>query len=207
MTVPRSRLAAPALVVAPRLLGATLISDIDGRRVVARITEVEAYEGEQDPASHAFRGPTKRTEVMFGPAGYLYCYFVYGMHWCANITCQTPGTAAAVLLRAAQIVDGEPFVRARTVSPLPAARLGSGPARLAKALGLNGAHTGLDLLSADSPVRLTRLAKPVPFRTGPRVGVAAAAEHPWRFWLPDEPSVSPYRAGGRKRVRQTEQRD
>lgn len=201
----RRRLAAPALVVAPLLLGATVVSEVDGRRVVARITEVEAYEGELDPASHAFRGPTKRNEVMFGPAGFLYCYFVYGMHWCANITCQEPGIAAAVLLRAAEVLEGEHFVRGRTTSQLTSGKLASGPARLARALGLNGSHTGVDLLAPDSPVRLTALTEVTDFRTGPRVGVAAAADHLWRFWLPDDPTVSAYRRGGRKRVRQTEE--
>lgn len=205
MPVTRRRLAAPALQVAPSLLGATLVSEVDGVRVIARITEVEAYEGEQDPASHAFRGPTKRNGVMFGTAGHLYCYFVYGMHWCANVTCGQPGVAAAVLLRAAEIVEGEPHVRVRSSTALAPSKLASGPARLARALGLNGSHSGLDLLAENSPVRLTSLGRPREYLTGPRVGVAAAAEHPWRFWLPGEPTVSPYRAGGRKRMASTRQ--
>jgi DNA-3-methyladenine glycosylase len=213
VTVQRGLLAGPALAVAPLLLGATLISDIGGDPVVARITEVEAYEGQLDPASHAYRGPTKRNSVMFGEAGHLYCYFVYGMHWCANVTCQQPGTAAAVLLRAGDILDGEPIARSRTAptarsrtaSSVPAAKLASGPARLARSLGLTGAHTGLDLLSAGSPVRITALDPPAEYRTGPRVGIVVAAEHPWRFWLPDAASVSAYRPGGRKRVRASRQ--
>jgi DNA-3-methyladenine glycosylase len=205
MTVPRGLLAGPALTVAPLLLGATLVSELGGAPVVVRITEVEAYEGQQDPASHAFRGPTKRTSVMFGEAGHLYCYFVYGMHWCANVTCQQPGTAAAVLLRAGDILDGEPIARSRTATSVPAAKLASGPARLARSLGLTGAHTGLDLLSAGSPVRITALDPPAEYRTGPRVGIAVAAEHPWRFWLPDAASVSAFRPGGRKRIRASRQ--
>ncbi|MBV9820617.1 MAG: DNA-3-methyladenine glycosylase [Actinobacteria bacterium] len=201
----RELLSRPALQVAPALLGAVVTSDVGGAEVVVRITEVEAYEGALDAASHAFRGPTKRNAVMFGEAGRLYCYFVYGMHWCANITCAWPGTAAAVLLRAAEIVAGEPVAQARTATPLRAAKLASGPARLARVLGLTGEHTGLDLLDPRSPVRLTELAAPAEHHTGPRVGVAAAAEHPWRFWLPDEPSVSAYRPGGRKRVAGTRQ--
>jgi DNA-3-methyladenine glycosylase len=204
----RDRLAGPALEVAPLLLGATLVSDLDGARVVARITEVEAYEGSLDPASHAYRGPTKRNAVMFGEAGHLYCYFVYGMHWCANVTCQQPGTAGAVLLRAGDILDGEPIARSRmapkarsrTATSMPVGKLASGPARLARCLGLTGANTGLDLLSADSPVRIAALDPPAEYRTGPRVGIAVAAEHPWRFWLPDAQSVSAYRPGGRKRL-------
>jgi len=203
--VARDQLAGPALEVAPMLLGATVVSEVGGERVVARITEVEAYEGQDDPASHAFRGPTKRNAVMFGEAGHLYCYFIYGMHWCANITCQRSGTAGAVLLRAADIAEGEPAARSRTATAVPAGKLASGPARLARSLGLTGSHTGLDLLSADSPVRLTMLDPPTDYRAGPRVGIAVAAEHPWRFWLPDAASVSAYRPGGRKRQATTRQ--
>lgn len=205
MPVDRSWLAGPALSVAPRLLGAGLTSTVDGLPVRVRITEVEAYEGGFDPASHAFRGPTRRNAVMYGEPGHLYCYFVYGMHWCANVVCGQAGTAAAVLLRAAEIVAGEQHARARTRTGMPAAKLASGPARLARSLGMTGALTGLDLLAADSAIQLTELAPPAEFRSGPRVGVAAAAEHPWRFWLPDDPTVSAYRPGGRKRVRLTGQ--
>ena len=209
MSIDRELLSGPAVQVAPVLLGATLLSSIGGAEVLVRITEVEAYEGALDAASHAFRGQTKRNAVMFGEAGRLYCYFVYGMHWCANITCGRPGTAAAVLLRAAEILDGGPAAQSRTSTPLSPAKLASGPARLARVLGLTGEHTGLDLLDPGSPVQLTSLqasgAEPASYRTGPRVGVAAAAEHPWRFWLPDEASVSAYRPGGRKRVARTRQ--
>ena len=219
VSIDRELLSGPALQVAPVLLGATVLSSIGGVEVLVRITEVEAYEGALDAASHAFRGRTKRNAVMFGEAGRLYCYFVYGMHWCANVTCGRPGTAAAVLLRAAEILEGEAVARGRTQAStrtrLSPAKLASGPARLARVLGLAGEHTGLDLLDHRSPVQLTGLQvttlqgtaaePPAGYRTGPRVGVAAAAEHPWRFWLPDEASVSAYRPGGRKRVAGTGQ--
>jgi DNA-3-methyladenine glycosylase len=203
--IDRSALSRPALDVAPLLLGATLRSTIDDEEVVARITEVEAYEGLEDPASHAYRGPTKRNAVMFSDAGLLYCYFVYGMHWCANVTCGPVGVPAAVLLRAAEIIVGEPEARRRSNTTLGSSLLASGPARLARSLGLNGSHTGLDLLDDSSPVRLTSLGSGHEHRNGPRVGVAAAADHPWRFWLPGEPSVSSYRRGGRRRGAGTRQ--
>ncbi len=209
MSIDRELLSGTALQVAPTLLGARLLSRIDGAEVLVRITEVEAYEGALDPASHAFRGQTKRNAVMFGEAGRLYCYFVYGMHWCANVTCGRPGAAAAVLFRAAQILDGAAVAQARTQvgtqARLSPAKLASGPARLARVLGLSGECTGLDLLDSRSPVQLTALEPPAEYRSGPRVGVAAAAEHPWRFWLPDETSVSAYRPGGRKRIAGTRQ--
>jgi len=203
MVASRRQLAGPALVIAPRLLGAVVESDLGGVHVAVRLTEVEAYEGMDDPASHAYRGRTARTAVMFGPPGHLYCYFTYGMHWCANIVCGTDGVAAAVLLRAGEVVAGVPAARARR----PAARhdvdLARGPARLASCLGVGRAENGLDLCDPASPVRLLSVPRRQPdaVEAGPRVGITAAAEHPWRFWLPGEPSVSAYKAGGRKRPR------
>jgi DNA-3-methyladenine glycosylase len=202
MPIERETLAAPAVVVAPTLLGATIRSDVGGRSVTVRITEVEAYEGAADPASHAYRGPTRRNAVMYGDAGYLYCYFVYGMHWCANVVCGESGSAAAVLLRAAEIVTGESAARSRTPSKLPASKLASGPARLARCLGLTGVHTGLDLLDTQSSVQLTELAPSLEFESGPRVGIAVAVDDPWRFWLAGEPSVPAYRRGGKRRTLQ-----
>ena len=201
--IDRARLAAPALLVAPRLVGAVVTSDLGGAQVSVRITEVEAYEGADDPASHAFRGRTPRTAVMFGPPGHLYCYFTYGMHWCANVVCGPDGTASAVLLRAGEVVGGREHAAARR----PAARhdrdLARGPARLATCLALARDAGGLDLCDPGSPVRL----ESVPSRRrpgvteGPRVGISAATERPWRFWSADDPTVSTFKAGGRARAR------
>jgi DNA-3-methyladenine glycosylase len=184
--VRREELAVDALVLAPRLLNKLLVH---GDRV-GRIVEVEAYQGEEDPASHAFRGPTGRNAVMFGPAGHLYVYFTYGMHWCANVVCGLPGEARAVLLRAVAPVAGlEAMWAAR-----PAARretdLGNGPAKLCQALGITGAQNGVDLL--DGPVRLMDDGKSPPRRPGqgPRIGITVATELPWRWWVPGDPHVS-----------------
>ncbi len=202
MSVERERLAQPALVIAPLLLGAVLASDVGSARVAVRLTEVEAYEGLDDPASHAFRGRTARTAVMFGPPGHLYCYFTYGMHWCANIVCGVDGVAAAVLLRAGEITEGIETARARR----PAARrdvdLARGPARLASCLGLGAETNGVDLCDPASTVRLDAIpSRQRPGITaGPRVGITAAADRAWRFWLPTEPTVSSFKAGGRKRA-------
>jgi DNA-3-methyladenine glycosylase len=205
VTVDRQRLARPALLLAPRLLGAVLVSEVGGERVAVRLTEVEAYEGLDDPASHAFRGLTPRTAVMFGPPGHLYCYFTYGMHWCANIVCGPEGVASAVLLRAGEVVEGLKVARARR----PAARrdldLARGPARLANCLGLGKAQNGVDLCASESPARLESM--PVRRRpdvaAGPRVGIAVATDHPWRFWLANDPTVSVFKAGGRKPARRS----
>lgn len=177
--------------VAPQLLGATI------RRgpVAVRLTEVEAYLGEADPASHAARGRTPRNAVMYGPAGRLYVYFVYGMHWCANVVTGPEGVATAVLLRAGEVVDGIEVARLRR----PGATdrdMARGPARLASALGLTGADSG-DLADLEPGPPLP----PAAVRSGPRVGVAVAAETPWRFWIDGDPTVSPYRPATRRRVR------
>ncbi len=191
------------LDVAPALLGAT----ITHAGVTVRLTEVEAYAGEQDPGSHAFRGPTPRTEVMFGRAGHLYVYFTYGMHWCANVVTGTEGEASAVLLRAGEVVGGHEVAAERRagITPRDWAR---GPARLASTLGLQGGQTGLDACDPDGPVTFRTPAEHVPasrIRTGPRVGVAGAGgdaeRYPWRFWLEGEPTVSVYRPAKPRRRR------
>ena len=186
------------------LLGATLVSEVGGARVAVRLTEVEAYGGAVDPASHAYRGRTPRNEVMFGPAGVLYVYFTYGMHWCANVVCGPEGDASAVLLRAGEVVDGIDVARERRPSARSERDLARGPARLAAALGLDGSHLGIDLLDVRQPVRLAGACgsvAPADVASGPRVGLAKAAETPWRFWVRDDPTVSPYRPGGRSRGR------
>lgn len=154
MSGAREELGERASALAPRLLGARLSSGSGPERVAVRLSEVEAYEGADDPASHAFRGPTPRNDVMFGPPGHLYVYFVYGMHWCANLVCGPQGTASALLLRAGEVVEGLAIARARR----PAARrdvdLARGPARLAQCLNLSRADNGIDLLDKSARVRL-----------------------------------------------------
>lgn len=194
----REVLSGPVLDVAPLLLGATLAAGA----VTVRLTEVEAYAGTEDPGSHAFRGRTARTAVMFGPAGVAYVYFSYGIHWCLNVVTGRDGEAAAVLLRAGEVIGGLELSRSRR--PGAADRdLCRGPARLTRTLGVHGGHGGEDLLTPASPLRLTGPPEPAPLadvRTGPRVGVAGAgAQTPWRFWLDGEPTVSPYRAAARGR--------
>lgn len=187
-------LAGDVLDVAPRLLGASLTH----ASVTVRLTEVEAYAGSDDPGSHAYRGPTPRTRVMFGPPGRLYAYFSYGMHVCANVVTGREGTASAVLLRAGEVVEGVDLARERRATTRER-DLARGPANLCRALGI-----GLDLDGTDlsrGPVRLVLAAAPDPGRvsTGPRVGLRGAPDRPWRFWLTGEPTVSAYRPAAKRR--------
>jgi DNA-3-methyladenine glycosylase len=178
-------LAGGVLDVAPRLLGAVLTHRTEDGTVAVRLTEVEAYDGPNDPGSHAHNGRTRRNQVMFGPPGHLYVYFTYGMHHCANVVVGTEGDPAAVLLRAGEVVDGVELAQQRR-SRTSWRDLARGPARLCQALGVDLSHNGADL--GDGPLTLA-----VTETSGPRVGLRRAADRPWRFWLDGEPTVSTYR--------------
>jgi DNA-3-methyladenine glycosylase len=191
--LPRSFYARDSLVVAPELLNKLLVTTTDdGVRVAARIVEVEAYRGSDDPGSHAYRGMTPRIEVMFGPPGRLYVYFTYGMHWCANVVATKDGDAAAVLLRAAAPVDGIDVMRERRVKARRDRDLLAGPARLCQAFGITGEQNGADLVRG--PVRILDdgVAPPDPLGVSARIGlsVGRGEEHPWRFFVPGELNLS-----------------
>jgi DNA-3-methyladenine glycosylase len=201
--------------VAPDLLGCVLAHETAEGLVAVVLAEVEAYAGEADPASHAFRGRTARNAVMYGPPGHAYVYFTYGMHFCVNLVCRPEGSASAVLLRAGTVIEGEDLARTRRTRPggvrgdgsprekdvaVVAPRdLARGPARLCQALGIDRSLDGADVCVPGSPLRIRwpeagttdRSAK---IDSGPRVGIAQAAEVPWRFWIEGESSVSAYRA-------------
>lgn len=180
-------LSGPPEQVAPLLLGGLL----SHAGVTVRITEVEAYAGAADPGSHAFRGRTERNATMFGPAGHLYVYFTYGMHFCANVVCGPEDQASGCLLRAGEVVDGIEVARGRRLGSTDR-DLARGPARLTRALALTREHDGADL--ARGPVRLVPpTAAPASVSTGPRVGLRGAPERPWRFWVTGDPTVSAYR--------------
>lgn len=178
-------LAGPVLEVAPQLLGARL----SHAGVTIRLTEVEAYDGANDPGSHAYRGLTPRNAVMFGPAGHLYVYFTYGMHYCCNVVAGEEGRASAVLLRAGEVVEGIELARERRGST--DRDLARGPARLCQALAIDRDQNGADLRGPG--MLLTLPDEPVTtVGTGPRVGLRLAADRPWRFWIADDPTVSRY---------------
>jgi len=158
--------------------------------VVARIVETEAYLGTDDPASHAFHGPTARSGVMFGPAAHLYVYFTYGMHHCANVVTEREGVAGAVLLRAAAVEEGSSTVAGRRGAGVPEAALLRGPGNLCRGLGISRKDDGIDLLDPASRVHVERRAGTPPIAVSTRVGLRRAADRLLRFsWLGD-PAVS-----------------
>ena len=191
--LPRSFYARDSRELAPLLLNKLLVTRTDdGVRLAARLVEVEAYCGSDDAGSHAYRGMTPRTEVMFGAPGHLYVYFTYGMHWCANVVATKDGDAAAVLLRAASPVDGIELMRERRVKARRDRDLLAGPARLCQAFGITGDRNGADLVRG--PVRLYDDGVPPPVEIGisTRIGLTAGKgdEHPWRYFVPGDPNVS-----------------
>ena len=199
-------LAIDPIEAAQLLLGCVLEADTPGGVIGLRVVEVEAYRGFDDPASHSYRGKTPRNAVMFGPAGFLYMYFIYGMHYCANVVCMPDGVPGAVLFRAGEVVAGIDTARRRRPSARNDAELAKGPARLASLLGLTRSDNGIDLLQPDSAVRLLkgqRISEEL-IEAGPRVGITAAADDPLRFWVADSPAVSSYRRGGKRKSTLTE---
>jgi DNA-3-methyladenine glycosylase len=197
LTVPRAKLSAPVNrrfferppdAVAFDLVGSWLVVDDEERETRAFIVETEAYGGNNDPASHAFRGPTKRSEIMFGPAGFLYVYLIYGMHWCMNIVTEPSGTASAVLLRAAELYVPTPGGESEAAVAL------RGPGNLTRGLGLTGADNGLDCCGSEG--RHLTIHRPRPGRhdwvTGQskRIGITRERDRPSRYFLVGHPAVS-----------------
>ena len=194
--LPKSFYSRDALTVARDLIGCLFVHQHPAGRVGVRLVETEAYRGRIDPGSHGYRGVTPRTEVMYGPPGYLYVYFTYGMHWCANVVCGRDGECEAVLLRAGEPVVGEDLMFVNRPGIAKQRLLASGPARLAQALGIDKRHNGASLLRggdffcAEDDETQT-------FRDGPigqttRIGLASGRgdDIPWRFVVPGHPHAS-----------------
>ncbi|WP_037907234.1 DNA-3-methyladenine glycosylase [Actinacidiphila yeochonensis] len=194
----------PVLEIAPDLLGRVLVRHTGAGPIELRLTEVEAYDGPNDPGSHAYRGRTDRNAVMFGPPGHTYVYFTYGMWNCLNLVCGPVGRPSGVLLRAGAIIRGAELARPHRPTSRRDSDLAQGPARLATALDVDRTLNGSDACAAGGPFRVLAgtPAPPAAVRSGPRTGVGGdGAAHPWRYWIDGEPSVSPYRAHSPRRRR------
>ncbi|MDX1690633.1 MAG: DNA-3-methyladenine glycosylase [Acidimicrobiia bacterium] len=177
----REALSGTALEAAPRLLGRRVTTRIGGVETAVVLTEVEAYEGAEDPASHAYRGETPRVRSMFGPAGTLYVYRSYGIHWCMNVTVGPAGVGRAVLLRGGRIAAGEEAIRRRRGRE---DHLTDGPGKLCQALGVTGELDGSDVF--DGPVVVSeRVEATGHVERTPRIGISKAVDRPWRFLLRD----------------------
>lgn len=186
--------------VARNLLGCRLVSDIGGFRTSGIIVETEAYcdSDERDLACHGDKAnhgrPTPRTKILFGPPGFAYVYFTYGMHWMFNVVCGEENKASAVLVRALEPQEGLDMMRSRRGRSLP--ELSNGPAKLAQALGIERAHNGLDLCDRKGKIWVECLERPAVgvICRGPRIGLGKTPEPwlsaPWRFWIKDNPFVS-----------------
>lgn len=196
------------LEVAPQLLGAT----VRANGVSIRITEVEAYLGAADPASHAFKGETARNGTMFGAPGAIYVYFTYGMHYCMNIVCWPAGRAGGCLVRAGEVIEGEELARERRPAVVRSRDLARGPANLTRCLAINREWDGAALcvdgvrLKDGEEFVVVNTHEPEPLiQTGPRVGVSGIGGdgqlYPWRFWIPGDPTVSAYKRGGGSRTK------
>jgi DNA-3-methyladenine glycosylase len=186
----RAFFARPTTEVARELLGKIVVHKLNSQTLAGKIVEAEAYLGAGDQAAHAFRGLTNRTKVLFGPPGYAYVYFIYGMYECLNLVCEPDGMAGCVLIRALEPVAGIDEMQRRR----PAARrlrdLTSGPGKLTLAMGITRAHYGCDVTRGDLQVRELVEAGPPKIVTTTRVGISVSQDLPLRFYIKDNEFVS-----------------
>lgn len=191
--LPRDFYNRPTLTVARDLLGCTLVHVVNGTRIAGRIVEVEAYIGQQDGACHTRAGQTARNAIMFGPPGHAYIYFTYGIHWLLNAVTEEAGQPAAVLIRALHPLDGLDAIAANRPGRQPH-EWTSGPAKLTRALGIDGTLNGADLTNGALTIERGSALSDTTIRTGPRIGINYAPEPwrsiPWRLWVADDPHVS-----------------
>lgn len=185
--LPRGFYERPVERVAAELLGCLLVVRRRDRPIGGRIVETEAYGGPGDPGSHADRAPNGRARIMFGPAGYAYVYFTYGMHHCLNAVTDREGKASAVLIRALEPVWGTRSMHGGAPASLPERKLAAGPGRVCRALGIDRGLNGSDLVSGT--LRILPADHDCDIRRGTRVGLSADDRRPWRFWV-DSPSLS-----------------
>lgn len=188
--LPREFYSRDTLVVAKDLLGKYLIRHLNDENIVAKIVEVEAYRGSDDPASHAYKGQTPRNQLMFGKAGFSYVYFTYGKHYCLNVTTEKEGIPGAVLIRAIEIMDGLELARQnRKANSL--VNLSNGPGKLTEALNITKIHNGLDLTERNELfIRHSEIDRSHEITVSRRIGIKAGSEKLWRFYFKDSTFVS-----------------
>ena len=190
----------PTVSVAKRLIGATLYRRIPegrpsaGQLLSGRIVETEAYLPLVDPSCHGYRGPTRRTATLFGRPGFAYVYLIYGMYHCLNVTTEPPGIGAAVLIRALEPLTGIELMRRWRGVHIPLDALASGPGNLCRALSIDLRDDGVDLRQGDLVIEAAEGRQTPVFQTSGRIGLSTARAWPLRFFDPESPSVSPYRA-------------
>ncbi len=190
--------ALPTVAVARALIGATLRRFVPpgqpdaGRELAGKIVETEAYMPLIDPACHGYRGPTPRNDAIFGRAGFAYVYFIYGNHFCFNVTTEPAGIGGAVLIRALEPLQGSDVMRRRRPSGTPDAALACGPGNLCRALGIDRTCNGTDLRYGALTIEVLDARAPE-VGAGPRIGIREAADWPLRFIDPSSESVSPFR--------------
>lgn len=181
-------LSGPSWEVAPRLLGSYLVRELDERKLVGRIVELEAYD-QSDAASHSYRGRTPRNDVMFGPPGHLYVYVSYGMHYCCNVVTGPEGHGSGVLIRAVEPVEGIHIMR-ELRHGVAEPQLANGPGKVCQALGIDKQFGGHDLHRAPLVLVLKEQLSPDKIVQTTRVGVSKAADKLWRFYIKDSPFIS-----------------
>jgi DNA-3-methyladenine glycosylase len=190
--------ALPTVAVASALIGATLRRIVPhgqpdaGRELAGRIVETEAYLPLIDPACHGYRGPTPRNDAIFGRAGCAYVYFIYGNHFCFNVTTEPAGIGGAVLIRALEPLQGVDVMQRRRPAGTPEAALACGPGNLCRAFGIDRSSNGTDLRHGGLTIEIPR-ARPTDVGAGPRIGIREAADWPLRFIDPSSGCISPFR--------------
>lgn len=176
--------------MARSLLGQHLVRNLNGQRLSGKIIETEAYHQDGDQAAHSFRGKTPRNQIMFGPPGYLYVYFIYGMHFCMNIVSEKQGTGAAVLIRALEPIDGLTTMHELRGSKIKRRNLTNGPARACQAFAVNRDLDGADLQGDQIWLEQGASIPDTQICVGPRIGISKSKDLPWRFWIKDHGDVS-----------------
>lgn len=198
--LPESFYLGDTVSVAKRLLGKELVRRIDGHLLRGRIVEVEAYRQFNDPAAHSFNGQTDRNAVMFGPAGMVYVYLSYGIHFCMNVVTEDPGLGCAVLIRAVEPLEGLAYMAQARPKARKPVDYANGPGKLCQAFGVNLNHNGISLQNETFFLAEPRMPVVGTVVAGPRVGITKAVDLPWRFYFAQNAFVSKAKGGSKTQL-------